>query len=409
MRPRSITSAYQSAARAWLTLAGLSLFLPVGARLGIWLPLHLTLAGAASVAIFGAVQLFSTTMTATPDPPTSVVWIEFGLVNAAVAAIAIGRPADLPWLVASGGAAFVLAACLLSWVLHRAWRKALNKRHPLPLQMYGFAIGSVIVGGALGAAMGSGKITSGTAYLDVRHAHMILNVLGWIGVTICATLVTLLPTILRVRMPAWHGRWTAVLLGSGVLLLAAGFAFGLTPVAAVGGLAWLAGAGGVLWMVTMVIRSPRPHPQSVAARHILAAMVWFAIGSMGLATAAVRGAGGFDVFRADFLALFVVGWIVQTLLGAWLYLLPMQRPAHPEERRATLMALEIGGWIELAALNSGVALMAARGADWVQAGVGQVGVILSFVGAGIALFKAWCFPWLAGPRQGAAPRPSRGS
>jgi len=396
MRPRSITSVYQAAARGWLTLAGLSLFLPVTARLGIWLPLHLTLAGAASVAIFGAVQLFSITMTATPDPPTSVVWTEFGSVNAGVAAIAIGRPANLPWLVATGGVALVSAACLLVWVLRRAWKKALNKRHPLPLQMYGFAISCVIVGGALGAAMGSGRITGGSVYLDVRHAHMTVNVLGWIGVTICATLVTLLPTILRVRMPVWHGRGTGALLASGVILLAVGFAFGLTAVAAVGGLAWLAGAGGVLWMVTKVIRTPRRYPPPIAARHLLAAIAWFAVGSVALAISAARGAAGFDTFRSDFLVFFVLGWIVQTLLGAWLYLLPMQRAAHPDERRATLMALEFGGWIELIALNAGVALMAARGAGWVPAGAGQLGVILAFVGGGIALGKAWSFPWLGG-------------
>ena len=404
MRPRSITSVYQSAARAWLTLAGLSFLLPVGARLGIWLPLHLTLAGAASVAIFGAVQLFSTTMTATPDPPTSVVWAEFGLVNGAVAAIAIGRPADLPWLVAMGGVAFVSAACLLVWVLRTAWMKALNKHHPLPLQMYGFAIACVIVGGALGAMMGSGRISSGTAYLDVRHAHMTLNVLGWIGVTICATLVTLLPTILRVRMPVWHGRGTGVLLASGVILLATGLAFGLTPVAATGGLAWLAGVVGVLWMVAKVIKTPRRYPPPVAARHILAAIAWFALGSVALAISVGRGAAGFDDFRADFLVLFVLGWIVQTLLGAWLYLLPMQRPAHPDQRRATLRALEFGGWIELFALNAGVALLAARGAGWVPAAVGEAGVILASAGVSIALVKAWCFPWLGGLLTGSPPR-----
>ena len=392
-------SAYQGAARTWLTLAGLSFLLPASARLGIWLPLHLTLVGAASVAIFGAVQMFSITMTATPDPSTAVVWAEFGLVNSAVAAVAIGRPLSLPWLVAAGGVSFVAGACLLAWVLRRAWAKALNKRHPLPLQMYGSAIGCVVVGGTLGAAMGSGWISNARVFMDVRYAHMTLNVLGWIGVTICGTLVTLLPTILRVRMPVWHGRGTGALLVSGVLLLASGLAFGVTPVAIAGGLAWLAGAGGVSWMVTKVIRTPRRYPPPVAARHILAGIIWFAVGSVALAISAGSGTAGFDSFRADFLVLFVIGWIVQTLLGAWLYLLPMQRPAHPDERRATLIALEFGGWIELIALNAGVALMATRGAGWGSAGAGQIGVILVSVGVAITLAKVWCFPWLAGALQ----------
>ncbi len=57
MRPRAITAWYQIAARVWLTLAGLSLLLPAGRRVGIWLPLHLALAGAVATAISGAMQM----------------------------------------------------------------------------------------------------------------------------------------------------------------------------------------------------------------------------------------------------------------------------------------------------------------------------------------------------------------
>ncbi len=396
MRPRSIMLAFQTASRAWLTLAGLSLFLPPDVRLGIWLPLHLAVAGAASTAIFGAAQLFSTTMTNTLDPPARVVWTEFGLVNAGVAAIAIGRVEAWGWLVAVGGVSFVCAACLLAWVIRRAWTKGINKRHPLPIYLYGFAVGCVIVGGLLGAALGSGRLTNADVYLAVKHAHMTLNVLGWGGVTIAGTLITLLPTTLRVKMPAWHGRGAAMSLAAGVVLLATGFALRVTVLAAAGGLAWLAGAAGVLWMVTRVLRTQRRWRAPISARHLLTGICWFAVGSVGLAWAAMRGVAGFDAFRTDFLVVFVLGWIVQTLLGAWLYLLPMQRPAHPDERRATLVALEFGGWAELVLFNLGVALMAVRGAGWVSSAAGRAGVVLALGGGGIALAKAWAFPLLSG-------------
>jgi len=395
VRPRSITTAFQTASRGWLTLAGLSLFLQPDVRLGIWLPLHLAVAGAVSVAIFGAAQLFSTAMTNTLDPPTSIVWTEFGLVNAGVAAIAIGRTTGWGWLVATGGIAFVSAASLLAWVIRRAWTKGLNKRHPLPIHMYGFAVGCVIVGGLLGAAMGSGRLTGANAYLAVKHAHMTINVLGWAGVTIAATLITLLPTILRVKMPAWHGRAAAMSLATGVTLLAAGFALRFTVVAAVGGLAWLAGAAGVLWMVVRVLRTRRRWRAPISARHLLAGLGWFTVGSVALALTAFRGVTGFDAFREDFLVFFVLGWILQTLLGAWLYILPMQRPAHPDERRAMLIALEFGGWFELVTFNVGVALMAARSAGWVSGPAGRAAVVLAFLGGAIALAKAWAFPWLS--------------
>ena len=313
-----------------------------------------------------------------------------------MAAIAIGRVAAWSWLVTAGGTAFAGAACLLAWVIRRAWTKGINRRHPLPIYHYGFAVGCVVVGGLLGATLGSGRLKNADVYLAVKHAHMTLNVLGWVGVTIAGTLITLLPTTLRVKMPAWHGRGAGMSLAAGVVLLATGFALRVTVLAAAGGLAWLAGAAGVLWMVTRVLGTQRRWRAPISARHLLGGVCWFAVGSVGLAWAAMRGVAGFDAFRTDFLVVFVLGWIVQTLLGAWLYLLPMQRPAHPDERRATLVALEFGGWTELVLFNLGVSLMAARGAGWVPGSAGAAGMALALMGGGLALAKALTFPLLSG-------------
>ena len=178
-------------------------------RLGIWLPLHLLVAGAASVAIAGAMQTFGAALTATGPPPGAWVWAQFIAMNAGVTLIALGRLLSVPSLIAAGGAAFVVGAALLLWFVLRARRRSLNQRHRLPLQMYVFAVGCVLIGGTFGALLGSGSIHDATTYLALRHAHMTINVLGWVSVTIAATLITLLPTTLRVKMPAWHGGWTA--------------------------------------------------------------------------------------------------------------------------------------------------------------------------------------------------------
>ena len=62
---------------------------------------------------------------------------------------------------------------------------------------------------------------------------------------------------------------------------------------------------------------------------MLAAFAWFVVGSVGLAVALFDGAAGADRYREVFLTAFVGGWLVQVLLGAWSYLLPMARPGHP--------------------------------------------------------------------------------
>ena len=209
MRPRTTTLLYQTASRVWLTLAGLSLLLPEDARFGIWLPLHLTLPGAASVAIAGAMQNFTVTLTATGAPPNSWTWVQFAAMNAGVALIALGRPLEAPTMVAFGGTSCVVSTTVLLAIVWRASKRSLLDRHRLPVRMYGAAVCCVILGGTFGALMGAEAIHSGTAYVALLHAHMTINVLGWVSLTIVATLVTLLPTTLRIRMPQWHGAVTA--------------------------------------------------------------------------------------------------------------------------------------------------------------------------------------------------------
>jgi nitrite reductase (NO-forming) len=256
--------------------------------------------------------------------------------------------------------------------------------------MYLAAVTAVVVGGAFGAAVGGGGVT-GQAWLALRRAHLTVNVLGWAGLTIAGTLVTLLPTVLRIRMPPWHGRATGAVLALGVAAIAAGLATEWTPLAAAGGAAFAAGALGIVWMVVTVLRTPRRWPVPVAAKHLLLATGWFAVGAIALAVALAGGVDSFARFRDVYLAVFVAGWVLQTLLGAWQYLLPMAHPGHPEDRRRQLAAIEFGGSLQIAALNAGVALLALAGAGWLGAATGAVGAGLALGGGGLALLKAWAF------------------
>lgn len=394
MRPRSLNEFYQTAARAWLTAALLVLLLPESARLGLWLPLHLTLAGAASVAICGAMQTFVLAMTATRSPPVWKPQIQFGLVNAGVLMIAIGFPAGWRWLVAVGGAVFVLSILLLGDMVVGAWKRALNRRHVLPVAMYRLAIACLLVGGTLGALLGSGAV-GGELWMPLRLAHLSLNVLGWVSLTIAGTLITLMPTVLRVRMPAWRGRVTAALLVPGVAVLSLGLALRLDVLAAAGGISYALGACGIGLMVIRVIATPRKWPVPVSAKHLMLALCWFVGGSVILAVQAIRGIDAFVAFRPVFLVVFVGGWIVQTLLGAWLFLLPMWRAGHPEERRRSWAAVELLGGLQLAAINLGLLIMVLRVATPSPGAVAAVGAGLALGGASLALMKVWGFRLIA--------------
>ncbi|MEO8476239.1 MAG: hypothetical protein ABI572_04185 [Actinomycetota bacterium] len=390
MRPRATTALYQTAARVWLTLAALSFLVPLRWRLGLWLPLHLTLAGAVSTAISGAMQNFMLSLTASPDPPRRVVWAQFGLITAGAALIAVGMPTTTAWLTGLGGAAFVAAMVALGWMLRRAWRRALNIRHPVPLFAYAAAISFVLLGGTFGALMGSRAVT-GAFYVQMKHAHMTANVLGFTSLTVVGTLITLLPTVLRVRMPQRRERLVVGLLTGGVVLQLAGWLADLTPVLATGGVVFAAGALGFMGFVAAVLRTDRTWAIPTAAFHMLAGFAWFVAGSVGLAIALVDGAAGFDRYREVFLSAFVGGWLVQVLLGAWSYLLPMARPGHPSERRRWLWVFERAAPAQVALLNAGLGLLVAVSAGWLGPGLGRLGAVLAFTGGGLALAKVWLF------------------
>jgi nitrite reductase (NO-forming) len=309
--------------------------------------------------------------------------------------VAIGLPTHHRAVLVAGGVSFLAAMLVLMWAVARAWSRALNRRHALPMAAYAAAIAAVLVGGTLGAAVGSGAVGDPSLWLGLRRAHMTLNVLGFVSLTIAGTLVTLLPTVLRVQMPGWHGAGTIALLAGGVAAIAAGMASTSAPVAAAGGLLYAAGALGIAWMVARTLRVPRKWPVPVAAKHLLLAAAWFVVGTVLLALALLRGVASFDRFRPVYLTVFVGGWILQTLLGAWQYLLPMARPGHPDERRRFLSVMEFAWPLQLLALNGGLVLMALRGAGWTSSGVGSVGVGLALGGAALALVKAWAYPALA--------------
>jgi nitrite reductase (NO-forming) len=393
VKPRSITALYQTTARAWLTAAALSLLLPPTARAGLWLPLHLALAGAIASAISGAMQNFVLALTATPPPGERLVLAQFALVTAGAASIAIGVPSSTAWLTAAGGTAFVAAMAILGWMLLRSWRRSLTRRHRLPIAAYGAAVAFVLLGGTFGALIG-GQIASAELYVRLRHAHMTVNVLGFASLTVVGTLITLLPTVLRVRMPRWRGGIVLAALVAGVALQAFGWLSTWDGAVAAGGISFAAGALGVVWLVTSVLRVERSWAIPGAGVHLIAGVGWFVAGSLGLAGALFDGSAGFDRFRPYFLLAFVAGFLIQVLLGAWAYLLPMQRPGHPADRRRSLAAFELLMPLQVALLNGGLVILILVQAGWLAGQWDDVGTIAAFTGGAFALTKAWLFPLL---------------
>jgi nitrite reductase (NO-forming) len=395
--------------RLWLVAAAASLALPVQDRLGVWLPVHMALAGAATTTISGNMQMFAATLTATRAPGAAISFWQLGLVVAGAAMVAVGHPAGHPPLADVGALCSGVGIALLAIIVRDAWSHALNRRHALPLILYAVALACALIGGAVGSSLGGDRVHDPMLYLALRRTHVTLNLLGFVSLTIAATMLTLLPTVLRVRAVLRGAVAAAWALGLGVGTLALGFAFEARPLAAAGALGFAAGALLIAWAALAAIRAmlarKGAHPPLAAAGHLLLSLSWFCGGAVALAAVLVSN-GGVDAFLPVALVVFVLGWTVQVLLGAWSYLIPSAAPGGPEKRRAYLAAMDVGAAAQVVIYNAGLAGMALHAASLGPAASGRWGAWLALLAGAAAVARTWLFR-LAGNAEWASRRGAR--
>jgi nitrite reductase (NO-forming) len=140
--------------------------------------------------------------------------------------------------------------------LRRLRRTALGARFRWVVRTYELAHGAFLFGALLGALVGTG-VLAGPWVGAARTGHLHVNILGWAGLTLLATIVFFGPTIARTRIregadarAAKALRLGAFGLGIGALALV-GTGFGGGPGAVARGLAAL-GLAVFAWSVTIV-------------------------------------------------------------------------------------------------------------------------------------------------------------
>lgn len=221
---------------------------------------------------------------------------------------------------------------------------------------------------------------------------MTINVFGWAGMTIVGTAITLLPTILHVRSPQLRALRSAPwLMAGGLLVVSIAVTTGQSPLAATGMGSYAAGLALFAAHAKGVLATPRRRRIPTAGFHLLAAIAWALI---------TAGACVVTLLQADDAAtrdLVVVGgaagFTFQALLGAWSFLLPSTRAPVAAKRRRELVAMEIGGRVQVLAYNSGLVLALCglrAGSD-----LAVIGTWLAWTAAAWALLKAWFFPLLS--------------
>ena len=354
-----------------------------------WLLIHLFFLGALTHAVLVWSQHFAAALLRRPadrDRQASRLIGANGGALLVIAGVETGA-----WVVVLGGAVCLAAAAVShAWEFVAGLRGALGNRFAPTLRYYVTAAALFLVGITLGTLLA--RSPEGEWHSRLIVAHAAVNVLGWIGLTMLGTLVTLWPTMLRTRMLDGTLRTaerTLAVLTAGVLIAAAGALAGWAWVAAAGLAVHTVGVALAAWTMVRLARAKRP--ASFATWSVAAGIAWLLgclIAWTGTAAGAAVGAGGAAAAMAgvaagltDVAPYLAAGTGAQVLLGALSYLLPVQLGRGPASVKAANARVDRGAVFRVATANVMLLLCAAPVPSWVRviASVVFLAVLLAFV------------------------------
>ena len=329
---------------------------------------HSALVGGVAQMIFGGLLTFLPPLLMVPDPKKSRIF-QYLLLNAGAAGMMIGfGTGNLPVVGFSGMAVGLAFLSLIIDALGMA-QKSLS-RPGLHLWFYGLAVVALLVGIGLGEMVAFGSFERERISLG-RLAHLHLNLIGFVTLTIVGTMHAMFPTVTHAKLHSDRLAIAAfVVLPLGVAGLIAGFLLAAPWVQIAAGIVLLAGTGtyGVNMLRTWLGADTRT---SLPVLHLLCGTAWLVLTAIvGILLAwndrtepPYYPIGTAHLFGYSHIAL--VGFILQTIMGALSHLLPviltLTRIKSQKKRRRYLDALtsivERGKWLQLTAFNLGTAGM----------------------------------------------------
>ncbi|MGZ8737517.1 MAG: multicopper oxidase domain-containing protein, partial [Nocardioides sp.] len=194
-------------------------------------------------------------------------------------------------------------------------------------------------------------------HVQMMLAHAAVNLLGWMGLTVVGTLVTLWPTMLRTRIAEGSERAAQralpVLVGA-VAVTVVGALAGQRLVAAAGLATYL---GGLILVARPFVAAARGKaPAHFPTWSVLAGVSWLA-GCVGFLSVAVGTAGSWHAVhdRVEVLTpALAAGFGAQVLVGALSFLIPVALGGGPTPVRAANAALDRAAPLRVALVNAGL-------------------------------------------------------
>src|SRR5690554_5703370 len=380
---------------AWLLAAAIATVLHRWLAEPNWLMVHLLMLGAVSAAMLIWSAHFTQALRRR-SLPSGRKGEAVRLAGHSVGAIAVvvGIAAPVPAAVIAGA---IVIGVVLAWHVTEiaiSSRGAFANRLGWSTWAYVGAGVAMMAGIVLGVLLSrSPASVDGAARLYL--SHVTLMILGWVALTVMATLITLWPTVLAVRLPDESvplGRAGLVTIGAGVLgtvgLIAA-------DARVASGLAVALVAVGIGFVGVPMVQAVRTRqPTTVAGWHLGAAVAWLA-GSVLTWAVFVMTADDWEQAQARMggvVAAVIAGGAAQVLLGALSHLIPMALGGGPHAVRSSRESIERKALARFVLINGGVLLwvlpapslvrvggstLAAIGAIWTMAAVVK-GVRVSF-------------------------------
>ena len=306
-----------------------------------WLMVHIVTLGLITNSILIWSQHFTEALMKIkiPDEHRGTQVRRIFILNAGILVLMIGMVGQLsvPGLYAATVVGALIVGSMVAWhgiYLLKQVRQALPSRFGVTIRFYIVAALLLPLGAAFGGMIAYPNL-SGTLHSQFLLAHEAVNVLGFVGITAVGTLVTFWPTMLRTKMvdkALTHSLRALYLMCGGLTLTVVGAILGMRPLAAAGLVVYLLGLLIVAWVMVRTLRTKRPNeypPMSVGM-----GFLWLIVGVA--ATAYLVATVPFA--QLDMRAvtpIFVVGFLLQLLLGAMSYLLPQRMGGGPAVVRAS--------------------------------------------------------------------------
>lgn len=319
---------------AWLVLssiAGIAILVGLvqGTPLPSWLRLahtHAALVGGVAQMIIGGFLVFIPPLLMTGHKRRESHPLLFLMINAGALGMVTGFGLSNSSVVGASG---LLVTAAVLWIAQDAWTQARTSLNAPPLNLWFYAVALLALFGGIGCGAAMAFQMTDQSYGMVRLAHIHLNILGFITLTIIGTMHNLLPTVLNAPLFSPKlARLVLLLLPVGLALLIGGFlnASVMIEMAAGGVLVLTAGLYTVNLFRTWMASSQKG---SAASDHLMIGTFFFLltlilgvlVAANNLSEQPIMPFGRLHLAAYTHLAL--IGFILQTILGALSHLLPI--------------------------------------------------------------------------------------